>query len=117
VSLEKEVKASLKKEKIQEVVLATILSSTTLAVALIAPKVLSVLGRVVKNSSIQNIKKVTKKLSEKGFIRFEKNGGKPVAVLTEKGRCFLETAEIRNYKFKNPKKWDGKWRVVMSKHF
>lgn len=44
---------------------------------------------------------------------FEDKDGKTIVRITKKGQSRLRAFEISLIKIKQPKKWDGKWRVVM----
>lgn len=53
-------------------------------------------------------------LKRKKLIEYitEKNG-KTIVKITQKGQLVLRTFDIELMKIKKPKKWDGKWRLVM----
>lgn len=52
-------------------------------------------------------------LRKGGYINIEKKNHQIYISLTEKGRSKAGWMQIDNLKIKKPKKWDGKWRIVM----
>lgn len=53
------------------------------------------------------------RLVAKGLITFEARGGKRYARVTEEGERLLEFESLREKNSKKPKRWDGRWRVVL----
>ena len=52
-------------------------------------------------------------LKKKGYIRVFVEGKKKYIELTKKGKNKIKRLSIWEIKIKKPKKWDGKWRVVI----
>lgn len=52
-------------------------------------------------------------LRRRGYIDFEKRGKQIYISLTDKGKEKAGWMQIDALKIKKPKKWDGKWRLVM----
>lgn len=75
--------------------------------------------RFVKN--IKRFKKYKKetlysafwRLRKQGCIKIERKGAQMYIRLTEKGRKMAGWLQIDALKIKKPKKWDGKWRLVI----
>lgn len=53
------------------------------------------------------------RLKAKGLITFEKRDGKRYARITETGEQMLEMESLRERSMMKPKRWDGRWRVVI----
>lgn len=53
------------------------------------------------------------RLAAKGLITFEERGGKRYARMTEAGEQMLELESLREKSMQKPKRWDGRWRVVL----
>lgn len=116
-NLEKELKIRMRKAKTQQIILGTIYGVGILSVAMMAPKMTKVFAKfepefMKKKSSKYSFNRSLKKLKDNGFIVFEKKEKGTFARLTEKGQAKLRQIQLRDYKFKKPKKWDGKWRLL-----
>lgn len=53
------------------------------------------------------------RLVAKGLITFEERGGRRYARITEAGERMLEIESLREKNAQKPKRWDGRWRVVL----
>ncbi|MDD2657915.1 MAG: CRISPR-associated endonuclease Cas2 [Candidatus Pacebacteria bacterium] len=53
------------------------------------------------------------RLFAKGLITFEERNGKQYARVTEAGEHILEMESLREKSMQKPKRWDGRWRVVL----
>lgn len=53
------------------------------------------------------------RLVSKGLITFEERDGKRFACVTEAGKQMLELESMREKSAKKPRRWDGRWRVVL----
>lgn len=53
------------------------------------------------------------RLKAKGLITFEERDGKRYARVTEAGEQVLALESMRKGSVKKPKRWDGRWRVVL----
>jgi len=70
----------------------------------------------LKYRKIYHKKRITdtfKRLQKQGCIEIEKKGGQIYIRLTEKGKKMAGWLQIDALKIKKPKKWDGKWRLVI----
>ena len=54
-----------------------------------------------------------RRLKSEGFIRMYLRDNQSVIELTNKGKEKVKLLLIQDYKFKYPKKWDGKWRMIV----
>lgn len=116
--LEKEIKTKDKRKNIQKIILGTVFAAGMLGVALIAPNVLSVIKKFEGSSKRKKDLKYSinasfTRLQEKGFIEIVEINGKKVARITKRGEGKLDFLDKHNFKLKIPKKWDGRWRVVI----
>ncbi len=59
------------------------------------------------------INDIISKLQRKGYISFKTQHGKKFLYLTEKGKKRLEQYKCGERSIKKPKKWDGKWRIII----
>jgi len=116
--LEKEVKTKIKRQNIQKLILNTVFAAGILSVAFIAPNVLSVIkqfeGSFKRKKNLKySINDSFARLQEKGLIEICEINGKKVARITKKGESQLDFLDRHKFKLKIPKKWDGRWRVVI----
>lgn len=59
------------------------------------------------------IKRRFNQLIKQGLIKLEKEDGKNYVRLTTRGERKLAQYELGEIEIKKPKRWDGKWRVVI----
>jgi len=116
--LEKEIKVTDKRKNIQKIILSTIYAVGILSVVAVAPNIFSVIrqlegSRSRKKSLKYSINASFTRLREKGLIEIIEINGKKVARITSKGENKLDFLDRHNFKLKIPKKWDGRWRVVI----
>ncbi len=113
--LEKENNKQVRATKIQTIVLKTVASVGIIGTALVLPnslKMLKLFGldKKLKENSSKSINHSRKKLIEKGLLKYSKEG---FLSLTSLGEKVLRRAEMVDYKFKKPKRWDRKWRILI----
>jgi len=53
------------------------------------------------------------RLAAKGLVTFEERDGKRYARVTETGEQMLVLESLREASMQKPKRWDGRWRVVL----
>ena len=116
--LEKEIKIKDKRKNIQKIILGTVFTAGILSVAFIAPNVLSAIKKLEGSSNRKknlkySINSSFSRLQEKGLVEVVEINGKKVARITQKGESKLDFLDKHNFKLKIPKKWDGRWRVVI----
>jgi CRISPR-associated endonuclease Cas2 len=115
--VEKELKKERKKANIQKIILSSIATAGILSVALLAPNALQALKPLGLDKKLKSFKYDTNrslsKLISLGLVIFIEKDGRKYLRLTEKGKLKLITLEKDNFKFKKPKKWDKKWRIVI----
>jgi len=117
-NLEKEIKAKDKRKNIQKIILKTVFIAGMLSIALVAPNVLSAISKLEKSFKRKKNLKYSindsfTRLKEKGLIEIIEINGKKVARITKKGEDKLDFLDKHDFKLTIPKKWDGRWRVVI----
>jgi CRISPR/Cas system-associated endoribonuclease Cas2 len=116
--MENEIKHKDKRVNMQKLVLGTIYTAGILGVAMVAPNALQALAMLDgKKKRRMNPKYIINKsfarLQEKGLIEIVEHRGKKVARVTKKGEAKLGFLDKHGFKLKQPKRWDGRWRVVI----
>ena len=53
------------------------------------------------------------RLIKKGFIKYVKKDSKKYFCVTDKGKKALRFLELENFKISKPRRWDGKWRLIV----
>lgn len=112
--MERSLKVDIRRTRVTSAVLATIAATGVLAIALVAPNALTLLKVVSRSHQrIQTATRALTRLIERGYVREENVGTQKVVHLTDKGEKFLALVGEGQFKLKKPKKWDGKWRVLI----
>jgi len=106
------------KNKTAEVILKIAAAGGLTTVALLAPNALQVLAPMITGSRASRrqsyIKTAASRLVKKGLLKSTKNDQNQTVVrLTPKGEQELERYELEERKIVVPKKWDGKYRVII----
>ena len=117
-NLEQEIKSKDKRKNIQKIILNTVFAAGILGLVVVAPNVLSVIKQLEgsfkrKKNLKYSINDSFTRLREKGLIEIIEINGKKVARVTKKGESKLDFLDKHNFKLKIPKKWDGRWRIVI----
>lgn len=110
--LEQRARKKEKKKNLQHLILQTIAAAGVLSVALVAPNVLSALGRlgiIPNRRQKEYVSSSASKLVKRGLLYFD---GKRYR-LTSEGEKLLRRWEFYEFDFPKPKKWDQKWRVLI----
>ena len=110
--LEKEVGKRAKRKNLKKIILSTVATAGLLGVALLAPNVIgamSKLGLLPAKRQKEFIKAARERLVEQGLLEWQGNFLK----VTHKGRALLARLERNEFTLKKPKRWDGKWRVLI----
>lgn len=116
--MEKEVKKQIRMTKIQNGILTAVYAAGVLSVALLAPNVLRVVKSLSKKSGFNDrlnknrkysINISRKRLIEAGLLVYEDG----FLRLTERGEAKMKEFEARNFSVDKPRKWDGKWRILI----
>src|SRR3990167_11331039 len=110
--LEQQSRKRSKRKHLQQIILATVAGAGILGIGLLAPNVLGAmakLGIIPNRRQKEYVSSSASKMVKNGLIRY--NGR--FYELTSLGRGYLSRWEFSNFKFNIPKKWDGKWRVII----
>jgi DNA-binding transcriptional regulator PaaX len=115
--LRKEMRKEAQRVPIESIILTTIAVAGLITVAAILPGIapaLQMLG-VGKRKSYpkRNVSHALSRLRSKGLIEYREKDGRHYAVLTDKGKERLNIYNKKSAVLRIPKKWDGKWRLVM----
>lgn len=101
-----------KKHDIQKVILNIVSNAGLISLALIAPKTIRYLkdyGLDPRERQKEIIKKSKDRLIKKGLLEYKDGFLK----ITEKGQSELNLFEMKDFGKVKPKKWDGRWRVLI----
>lgn len=101
-----------KRADIQRIVLGVVGMVGVLSVGLVAPNALAAfdkLGLLPNPRRLDSIRRAQAALVKKGLLVWEGNKLR----LTQKGKRRLQSLELRDYQIPTPKRWDGKWRVLI----
>src|ERR1700683_2185431 len=101
-----------KRKNIRSFVLSSVALAGILGVAVVAPNVLGAmnkLGFLPGKRQKEIINRARDRLVQQGLL----NRVDGFLKLTEKGRKALHIIEAREFKLRQPKKWDHKWRVLI----
>lgn len=94
-------------------------AGAVIATAFIAPNAVKVLKDFVKEDDEwsdyypSSLEKMTLRLLRKGEVEVVYRKDQPVVKITEKGITQTLKYDLENFTIKKPKKWDGKWRMVI----
>ncbi len=111
--LEREVAAKIYRTKIHSTIISTVAISGGLAVALLAPNVIRVLGKAFFRRYEKRFQTSLRRLVDAGYIVFEEEGGVKKLRLTKKGEWFAAQIGEGSLVPKKPRKWDQKWRMLI----
>ena len=115
--LEKESARRTRKSKIQKAILGVVAAAGILAVAAVAPnalQALSIFGFGRSNKYPKNtVNRSFNRLIEGGLLKIERTENGNFVGLTVKGEKLMRLWGANNYQIKKPKRWDGKFRVII----
>lgn len=98
----------------KRIILMTVAIAGILAIAVLAPNALQILGPFLKKKKKYNLKyylnQKAQKLIKDGLLKINVENGKQFISLTEKGERQLLYYKVTE---KKKQKWDSKWRVVI----
>ena len=111
--METESRRRARRGEIQKIILSTVAAAGVLSIALLAPNSLKMLKALGISTSVRKNEVVNasrKRLIASGLLEYTPQG---FLVLTKRGEKRLRWLELYDYKFKKPKRWDRKWRVLI----
>lgn len=110
--LETEVKKRKRRADIKKIILGTVAVAGILAVGAIAPNVLGAMGKLgllPSKRQKETINRARERLLRNGLLVYKNR----MVCLTQKGEQALRHLELHDFALKRPKRWDGKWRVLI----
>ena len=112
--MERTVATDVRRSKINSAVIAAVSVAGMLAVAAVAPNILTLLGKTtLVGQRKQKIKSSFNKLLKHGYLALERSKGVTRVRLTKKGEWFAARIGEGKLVPKKPKRWDGKWRMLI----
>lgn len=111
--MELKMREGTRRDKIQKAILQSVAAVGVLSVALLAPnalQMLKVFGYKPHRRQRESISRSRERLIEQGCLTRNERG---FLKLTQKGEAKLRALEKYNFKLPRPKRWDGKWRVLI----
>lgn len=114
--LESEARVERKKRYLQQAVLATLAVAGVLAVAMVAPNVVQVLGgfKSRKQRIAEQSKRALTRLAARGYVEFEERDGMHFARITPEGGRAMEMKRHKaELAARVGKRWDKRYRVVI----
>lgn len=99
-------------------VLMVVAGGAVTAAALIAPNALQAFRPFIRSKTRSNeererVRKALARLRERRLVEVEWRGDKAILKITVEGRRYLRRLEFENLRITAPKRWDGKWRLVI----
>jgi DNA-binding transcriptional regulator PaaX len=110
--LEKERSKKAGRENLQKIILSSVTTAGILGVGLLAPNVIGAmakLGLIPKPRQEEYIESSASKLVKRGLLKFNGKYYEP----TKEGESKLRRWVLSDYKMHKPKRWDGKWRMII----
>ncbi len=101
-----------RKNNLQKIILETVADVGILSVALLAPNVIGALGKLgllPNRRQNESVYSSASRMAKKGLLKY--NG--KFYELTSSGEEKLRMWQFGNFKISKPRKWDGKWRVII----
>lgn len=112
--LEKQHRAQIRRTKINIAIITAVAAAGVISVAALAPGLVTALGKskYLRQRAYAARSRVSQ-LAAAGYLAYERDGGKTFVRLTEKGERFLALVQDGGQGLKKPRRWDGKWRLLM----
>jgi DNA-binding transcriptional regulator PaaX len=110
--MEEQVAKNRRRANIRKIILGSVALVGILSIGLIAPNALgamSKLGILPRRRQGEIINRSRDRLIQQGLLKYE---GSKIA-LTPKGEAELRHLELADYEIKKPRRWDGRWRVLI----
>jgi len=110
---------SYKKGKLAKEILIGLAGGAALSATLAAPNLAKALSPLIKllaqrtDAKPKSIKKALFKLKAQRLVDFREEDGKIRLKITENGRKRVLVYKLDDLKIAQPKRWDGRWRLVI----
>lgn len=117
-TLEGVVRKRARRGEIERVLLGTLVTGGLLTVAMVAPKILSLvkqkhINTILPTDPRQRLYETAARLKRKGLIEFRDENGRKRMRITQKGKDHLDAELNRERRIIKPRRWDGRWRIVI----
>lgn len=117
-TLETGVRSRGRKGVIEKAIIGTLALGGMLTIAMMAPKVLSVIKRehldyVLPQDPKQRLRETISRMKRKSLITFKEIHGKRYPRLTTLGRQQIERVSLGELTIHKPFRWDRRWRMVI----
>ena len=118
ISLEQSARRRTRRGLIERAIIGTLAVGGMLTIAMMAPKVLSLLKQehldyVLPTNPNQRLQETMSRMKRKGWIRFEQIGSKRYPRLTVLGRKQVNRLLLGTLSIRKPLRWDRRWRMVI----
>ncbi len=110
--LETQSKRLSRRRELQKMILGAVAVAGLIGVALVAPNVIGAMGKLgmlPTKRQRETVSRSRDRLIERGLLHYD---GKFLR-LTPQGERELRRLETADFKLKKPRRWDGKWRVLI----
>jgi|TARA_Y100000310_G_scaffold13801_1_gene14027 hypothetical protein len=97
---------------LRKLILKTVATTGLVGVSFLAPNVIGAMGRmgmIPSKRQKDTIRVSRERLIKKGMLKYSRGG----LCITKKGEIALQMAEVSDHVTRKPKRWDGRWRVLM----
>jgi CRISPR-associated endonuclease Cas2 len=116
--LETKLKKKVRNSKIQKIILTSLYTAGVLGVAALMPNTVSLLkyldpNKKKKGDPRYRVNRVIARLRERGLVEWKETQRGVFLRLTKEGERAIDILERKEFKIQKPKKWDGKWRVII----
>jgi DNA-binding transcriptional regulator PaaX len=102
----------MSRANLKKIILSTVAVAGAVGIAAVAPQALGAmaqLGLVPAKRQKEFINNSRSRLVHKGLLAYSDG----LLRLTPRGEKVLQALEVRDFQLKKPKRWDGKWRVLI----
>ncbi len=110
----------IRNSKIQRAILQSLYVTGVVSLAVLAPNTLVLLKKFDQYNRKQrkidpkySVNNAINRLRRRGLITWEKGGKSVFLRLTTDGEKTIRALERRDFKIAKPRKWDGKWRIII----
>jgi len=104
----------IRRTKINTAIIGVVAAAGVIAVAAVAPKLINLFSKskYLRQRMYQSRSRLSS-LITRGYMTVEMKNGKKYIRLTQKGEKFAALIHEGGAPLKKPKRWDGKWRLLI----
>jgi CRISPR-associated endonuclease Cas2 len=110
--IEKEIAKKCRRDDMRKIILGSVALAGIISIGLVAPNVLGAmakLGFLPHRRQKESINRSRERLVKQGLLEYRDKKLR----LTPKGEAVLRRLELSDYQIQRPKRWDGRWRVLI----